>query len=97
MKLIYEHYWCDPWVASGTITIPFEYSSIVDFQYFVLEEIEKHKQECIKQYGKKEGSIYYTNGYIEILGHELNVGDLESNIEDRVYTLEDWFEKNAIK
>lgn len=89
MKLVFEIHWCVEYVASGIHTIPLEYSSIEDFQYMVLEKIKEYKEQC-------ENEEWYRNGYIEILGHEYNIGDLEDSIEYNVYELNDWFERNKI-
>lgn len=94
MKLVFEHYWVCEYVSSGTHTIPFEYSSKEDFQFYVLDLIEKDKAIMINEYGKKEGEKYYRNRYITIFGEEFNVGDLEDSIMGGVYTLEEWFDKN---
>jgi hypothetical protein len=96
MKLIFEYHWDEEYVASGTETMPFEYSSVEDFQYMVLEKIKEHKEECIEKYGKKDGSKWYRNDYIKILDKEFIVEDLEDSI-DSVYELEVWFERNKIK
>lgn len=93
MKLIFEYHWFVEFEASGTATIPLEYSSIEDFQYMVLERIKEYKEECIEKYGKIDGSKYYLNGYITILNEEFNVANLEESI-NYVYELNDWFERN---
>jgi hypothetical protein len=51
MKIVFEYNWNVEHEASGTETIPFEYSSIEDFQFMVLEKIKEHKEKCIKEYG----------------------------------------------
>lgn len=94
MKLVLEYHWGD-YEADGIATIPFEYSSIEDFQYMVLEKIKEHKEQCIEKYGKIDGSKWYRNGNITILEEEFGVADLEDSIES-VYKLEDWFERNKI-
>jgi hypothetical protein len=96
MKLILSHEFTDECTYGVTSAIPFEYSSVVDFQYMVLEKIEEHKHKCILQYGTKNGQDWYKNGQIEILGMSLSVGALEHEIENSVYTLEDWFERNKV-
>jgi len=95
MKIVFEYYWGD-YEASGIATIPFEYSSIEDFQYMVLEKIKEHKEQCIEKYGKKDGSEWYRNGSIEILNESFEVGNLEESIEYNVYELNEWFERNKI-
>lgn len=94
MKLVFEYESTDGYTYSCTNTVPFEYSSVLEFQYMVLEKIKEHKQKCIKEYGKKDGSEWYRNGEINILGHDRNVGQLEDSIEHNVFTLEEWFDKN---
>jgi hypothetical protein len=96
MKLILLHDFTDGCTYGVTAAIPFEYSSIVDFQYMVLEKIEEHKNKCIREYGTKNGMEWYTNGEIDILDMSLSVGTLENRIENSVYTLEDWFERNKV-
>ena len=95
MKLVFEYHWGD-YEASGISTIPFEHSSIEDFQYMVLEKIKEYKEKCIKEYGEKDGSKWYRNGGIEILNDCFEVGNLEDSIEYNVYELNDWFERNKI-
>jgi hypothetical protein len=97
MKIVFEYNWNVEHEASGTETIPFEYSSIEDFQFMVLEKIKEHKEKCIKEYGNIDGSQWYRNGNIKILNQEFNVGSLEDSIEFCVYELDDWFEKNWVK
>ncbi len=80
---------------SGICVYPFEYSSKDDFCLLVLDMIEKHKQECIKAYGKKNGELWYKNGYITVLGQDISVEYVE-DIERCVYTLDEWFEANKL-
>lgn len=94
MKLIFEYESTDGCTYSCTNTIPFEYSSVMEFQMMVLDKINVHKQKCIDEYGKKDGIGWYKNGYINILGHDINVYSLEDDIEHKVFTLEEWFDKN---
>jgi len=91
-KLVFQYYWSDDCICSGTATIPFEYSSIDDFIFMILQKTEEYRKNYIEKYGDDK---FYRNGYIEILGIDINVGDLEYIIESNssVYTLEDWFEK----
>jgi hypothetical protein len=93
MKLVFKYRWYVEHVAEGTETIPFEYSSKEDFQYFVLEEIKNFKDECIKEHGEKDGEMWYRNSYIKILDCDMNIGDLEDCIEHNVFELDEWFEK----
>ena len=97
MKLVFEYHWSVEGEAEGTCTIPFEYSSIEDFQFMVLEKIKEHKERFIKEKGKKDGIAWYRNGSVEVLGADLNVGNLEDDIEHYVFTLEDWFEQHKLK
>ena len=92
MKLVLEIHWCVEYEASGIHTIPFEYSSIEDFQYMVLEKIKEYKEQ---QEEKNKG--WYRNGYLTILGEDYNIGDLEDSIEHYVYELNDWFERNKVR
>lgn len=97
MRLVYKYNWVCDHVASGTVTIPFEYLSILEFQYMVLEKLKVHKDEYMHtygmKYGKKEALAHYSNSTILLFGYNIKVEDLE-NIEHDVYTLEDWFDKN---
>lgn len=97
MKLVFEYNWIIDCVAGGVDAIPIEYDSIEDFQLMVLDKIKEHKDKCISEHGEINGSYWYRNGHIQILGREFNVGSLEDCIEHRVYTLEQWFENNKIK
>lgn len=94
MKLVYEIFWDEPYVASGTHTLCFEYSSIEDFQLMVLQKIEDYKSEYIKLNGKRDGKRYYRFCQIELFGKYFDIGDLEDSIESSVHPLEGWFEKN---
>jgi hypothetical protein len=98
MKLVFEYYYTDGCTFECTSTIPLEYSSKDDFILMVLDKIDSYRNECIEQYGKKDGKEWYRNGSISILRQEYNVGNLEDCIEHRVYELEEWFEtkKNKI-
>ena|SRR3989304_9366080 len=93
MKLILVYYSGDGYTYSCTDSIPFEYASIDDFKYLVLEKIKEHKDACIAQHGKKDGEIYYRNGIVKLFDRDFNVGNIEDSI-DNVYTLEEWFTKN---
>ncbi len=95
MKLVFSYYFYDE-EFSGRHVFPFEYSSIEDFQYMVLEKIKEHKDAMIKLHGEKDGSGWYKNGYVKIFDEELNVFHLEESIEYGVLTLEDWFNSNKI-
>lgn len=92
-KLIFEYESTDGCTYSCTNTIPFEYSSVMEFQLMVLDKVEEYKQKCILDYGRKDGNIWYRNGHIKILDTEINVGHLIDNI-DNVFTLDEWFNKN---
>ncbi len=96
-KFVYEYFWSVENEAEGIATYPFEFSSKDDFILMVLEAIDKHKQDCINHWGKSEGLLYYRNGYIKILGLDLNVGFLEDSVEHNIFTLEEWFEKKKLK
>lgn len=95
-KFILKYEYGDGCTFSCSTVIPFEYSCKEDFQFMVLEEIDKHKKECIKQYGHAGGQEYYRNGYIKILNGEYNVGSLEDWI-DHIYELDEWFELEKLK
>lgn len=97
MKLVFEYFYTDGCVFESTTTIPLEYSSKDDFIYHVLEKIEAHKKDCILQYGKEDGSEWYRNGSVTILGKEYHVGCLEDCIERGVYELDEWFETKKNK
>jgi len=93
MNLIFVYSSGDGCTYECTDTIPFEYSSIDDFQFMVLEKIKEAKELCIEQYGAKDAEVYYRNGNIKLFGFsDMNIGNLEDSI-DNVYTLEDWFNK----
>jgi hypothetical protein len=93
MKLIFEYCWVDDCVSSGRETIPFEYSSIEDFQFMVLEKIKEYKEQSIREYGKSNGALWYRNGIITLWDETFNVGNLEDSITN-VSELNDWFEGN---
>ena len=93
MKLIFNYHWDDPYVASGTETILFEYSSIEDFQLMVLEKIEEHRKECVEKYKNKYG---YRYDYLTILDRSIRIEDLEDTILNSVFELDTWFEQNKI-
>lgn len=94
MKLVFQYEVGDGCTYSCTVTLPFEYSSVVDFQYMVLEKVAKQKEKSISHYGKKDGAEWYRNGYIDVLGCDINTGDAEEYIENGVLTLDEWFDKN---
>lgn len=93
-KLIFEYYWGDGYTCSGTETIPFEWSSVEDFQLMVLGEIEEYRKLYFTKYNTDK---YYRNGSILIIGRDFNVGNLEDSIENYVYELNDWFETKKYK
>ncbi len=78
MKLIFRKNWGNE-SESGIIIIPFEYFSKEDFCLSVLEKIEQHK---------KERNIKLFEDYT----HYGDMSELEQ-IEEFVYTLDEWFEK----
>ena len=81
MKLIFLYNWCVPYESSGTNTIPFEYSSLEEFQFMILEKIQEHKQKGLT--------------HMLLFGYTMDIDEasLES-IESITFTLDDWFEKN---
>jgi hypothetical protein len=83
MKLVFTYSWCNE-EASATITVPFEYSSLEDFQFMLLEKLD----DC-----KKNGQCY-----IRLFDCDINIeeSDIE-RVENSVLTLEDWFERNKEK
>ncbi len=98
MKLVFEFTTGDGCTFETTITIPFEYITKEDFILSILYKIDERKKECIAEYGKKNGEEWYRNGEIVVFkDYAINVGDLEDNIEHRVYQLEEWFEKQKMK
>lgn len=81
MKLVWEHTDTDGYTYSCICTIPFEYLSKDDFVLHVLELCDKEKLNG-KEYPR-----------IDLLGIEdINIDELYY-IENEVYTLEEWFEK----
>jgi hypothetical protein len=97
MKLVFEYESTDGCTYSCANTIPFEYSSKDDFILMVLDKIFDHKVQCILEHGKKDGSEWYRNGYIEVFNnYNINVGSLEDSIEYNVFTLEEWFDKKKM-
>lgn len=94
MNLVFVYESSDGCTYSCTNTIPFEYSSVDDFQFMVLEKIKEHKEACVLKYGAEDGEKWYRNGTIKIFdNHDIEIGHIEDCIE-RVYTLEEWFTKN---
>ena len=83
MKIILQYSWCDPWVAQGTETIPFEYSSKEDafVDFFSLHEV------ALKEDYKTEFFFAGRNWYI--------YEDLANSIQ--FFDLEEWFERNKVK
>lgn len=88
MRLVFIYHWCIPYEAEGTETIPFEYSSIEDFQFFVLEKIAEIKS--------KKDCFGYSSHYIELFGYNMLIEEIEYNINHIVISLEDWFDKKKI-
>lgn len=97
-KLVFKNYCTDECTYGYDNYYPFEYSSKDDFIFFVLEEIDKCKERNIKEYGKKDGSIYYLNNYITIFDDiTIKVDSLIDYIKQNIYTLDEWFELNKCK
>ena len=83
-RFIFEYHWCIPYEASGIDVSPFEYESIIKFQCDMLDEIKKCKCEDVS---------------VKILGLEVyphDFDDLERQLENNVYSLDEWFNKNKI-
>lgn len=94
MKLIFRYDWCEEHVASGVVTIPFEYSSKEDFQYLLLQKIEEYYANAEKEHGKQYVKKYpeqFNQGYVKVFDHYVSVESL-SDIEGCVYTVDEWFE-----
>jgi len=74
-KLIYKYSWGGE-PCSGTAIIPFQYKSKDDFVYDVLKRFDK-------KYFKK-------NSFATLFGEYLTK-EVVDNIENDIYTLEEWF------
>lgn len=82
-KLVFVHSWGDEGCC-GTSTIPFEYESKEQFCFDVWEKV--------KLLGKISKDSYYV---IDVLGCSLTPSNVEY-LEDDIYTLEEWFNKEKI-
>jgi hypothetical protein len=77
-KLIFRHYWGGE-PCSGVTVIPFEYKGKDEFVYDVLKRFDK--------------KFFKENNHVELFGEWLD--NIEINdIENNVFTLEEWFTKN---
>lgn len=97
MNLVFIHHCGDGCTYECTDVIPFEYSSVEDFQFYCLEEVRKSKEVFINQHGQKYLKDYpylHSSNTISILEFHTSVEYIENNINHCVLTLENWFNKN---
>jgi len=79
MKLVWEFVESDECTYSQTITIPFEYESKDKFVFDVLEASDKFDWE--------------NKRHFPLLSESYNTKKEIEQIENNVFTLEEWFEK----
>jgi hypothetical protein len=78
VKLIYSYSWGGE-PCSGTAIIPFEYKGKDEFVYDVL-----------KKFNKK---FFKNNSFAKLFGEGLTE-EVVNNIENDIFTLEEWFSRN---
>jgi hypothetical protein len=82
MKLIWNMFFTDGCTYTCTDTVPFEYSSKDDFILYVWGLIDE---------AKKKNPNYPS---INVLGYEDLSGETIANVENDIFTLDEWFEQN---
>jgi len=85
MKLIFHYYETDGYSYGEDYFIPFEYESKEKFAFDILEAIKDIKPKNI-----------HLPPYLDLFGFRIYTCVLEK-IEEDVFTLEEWFEKNKQK
>ena len=78
VKLIYTYHWGGE-PCSGTAIIPFEYKGKDEFVYDVLKRFDK--------------KFFKEHNHVELFGEWLSDQDI-NNIENNIYTLEEWFSRD---
>lgn len=87
-RLILRYDWgSEP--CGGTIYIPFEYKSKIHFIYDMLEKYKNHPWEY---YGNSR-NVWKTSN-VEIFNDVYFTKGAIDDIENRVFTLDEWFIKN---
>jgi hypothetical protein len=84
MQLIFEYNWCIEHEASGTEIFVIECDSIIKLQVYVLDEIKAARKDNFL-------TIFNMDFY------NLDSLEIQIQIQDNIYTLDEWCGKKIIK